>query len=87
MLNVKIEIMQLLALVCLNSLGIHILNVNQNALQIQNVLIIRLACETNVEIHARECVDHLLLVEPKDISLHAHVILDIQETLLDSAQE
>jgi hypothetical protein len=87
MLNVKIEIMQLLALACLNSLEIRILNANQNALQIQNVLIIRLACETNVEIHVRECVDHLLLVEPKDISLHAHVILDIQETLSDSAQE
>jgi hypothetical protein len=86
MLNVKIEIMQLLVLAFLNFSEIRILNANQNALQIQNALTIRLACKTNVEIHARECVDHLLLVEPEDISLHAHVILDIQETLSDSAQ-
>ena len=87
MLNVEKEMEQPPAHVYLDSMEILMLNVNQNVPSILNVPSTKHVLIKSVSILVQEFVELMQLVQFKTTILLAHVIQDILEIHLDTAQE
>ena len=87
MQNVEKEMEQPPAHVYLDSMVIHMWNVNQNVPSIQNVPSTKHVLIKSVLILVQEFVELMQLVQFKTTTHLAHVIQDILEIHLDTAQE
>ena len=87
MQNAEKEMEQPPVHVYLDSMVIHMLNVNQNVPSIQNVQSTKHVLIKSVSILVQEFVELMQLVQFKTTTHLAHVIQDILEIHLDTAQE